>query len=114
LVNKCYRRFRLSYNITINYDDAIIGEITSEEDIRLSKSEDGGATWNTFTVSGTAAGQYELDLPNNTIKVYGLTSFSTFCLTDANTPLPVELASFTSSIDKRNVILNWSTTIRAE
>ncbi|CAF4694351.1 unnamed protein product [Rotaria sp. Silwood1] len=57
-----------SYDITINYDDAVIGEITSESDIRLSKSEDGGATWNTFTVTGTAAGQYELNTNNNTIK----------------------------------------------
>ncbi len=98
-----------SYDITINYDDAILGEINSESDIRLSKSEDGGTTWNTFTVTGTAAGQYELDLPNNTIKVYGLTSFSTFCLTDADLPLPVELSSFTSTTDKRNVTLKWST-----
>ncbi len=98
-----------SYDITINYDDAILGEVNSEDDIRLSKSEDGGNTWNTFVVSGTAAGQYALDTANNTIKVYGLTSFSTFALSDATTPLPVELASFISYIDRRNVILKWST-----
>ncbi len=98
-----------SYDITINYDDAILGEITADSDIRLSKSEDGGANWNTFTVSGTAAGQYALDTANNKITVYGLTSFSTFALTDANTPLPVELSSFISYIDKRNVTLKWST-----
>ncbi len=97
-----------SYDITINYDDAILGEITADSDIRLSKSEDGGATWNTFTVSGTAAGQYALDTANNTIKVYGLTSFSTFALTDIDTPLPVELSSFIAAVERRNVMLNWT------
>ncbi len=97
-----------SYDITINYDDAILGEITADSDIRLSKSEDGGATWNTFTVSGTAAGQYALDTANNTIKVYGLTSFSTFALTDIDTPLPVELSSFTAAVERRNAKLNWT------
>ncbi|MBN8572025.1 MAG: T9SS type A sorting domain-containing protein, partial [Ignavibacteria bacterium] len=52
---------------------------------------------------------YELNTTANTIKVYGLTSFSTFAVTDNDNPLPVELSSFTSSIDRRKVTLNWST-----
>ncbi len=97
-----------TYDITINYDDAIVGNIGSMEDIRLSKSEDGGATWNTFTVTGTASEQYQLDTVNNTVKVYGLTGFSIFTLSDANAPLPVELSSFTAAVERRNVKLNWT------
>ncbi|MBX7046260.1 MAG: T9SS type A sorting domain-containing protein [Ignavibacteria bacterium] len=98
-----------SYDITFNYDDALLGTISPETDLRLSKSEDGGTTWNSFLVAGTGAGEYELNTTNNTIKVYGLTAFSTFGVSDNDVPLPVELASFTSYIDKRNVELKWST-----
>ena len=98
-----------SYDVIINYDDAQLGTVSPEADLRLAKSDDGGALYTPYLVAGTGAGEYELNTTANTIKVYGLTSFSTFAVTDNDNPLPVELSSFTSSIDKRKVTLNWST-----
>lgn len=98
-----------SYDITINYDEAQLGTVSPEADLRLAKSDNGGALYTPYLVAGTGAGEYELNTTANTIKVYGLTSFSTFAITDNDNPLPVELSSFTSSIDRRKVTLNWST-----
>ncbi|NTU63401.1 MAG: hypothetical protein HGB05_08360 [Chloroflexi bacterium] len=45
----------------------------------------------------------------NQIKVYGLTGFSLFTLTGNDNPLPVELAAFSATVKKRDVILAWET-----
>lgn len=99
-----------SYDVTFNYADVQIGAIDPEADLRLCKSDDGGVSYTPYLTGGTGPGQYELNTTNNTIKVYGLTGFSHFSITDDTNPLPVELSSFTSNHDARNVNLNWSTT----
>lgn len=97
-----------SYNITLTYDESQLGGINSEGDIRLTKSED-GVTYTSYLTPGTDPGQYSLNTTNNTITVYGLSTFSYFGITDNDAPLPVQLASFNASVDKRNVNLKWST-----
>jgi hypothetical protein len=98
-----------SYDVLFNYNEAQLGTIPVEADIRLAKSDDGGALYTPYLVSGTGAGEYTLNTTANTIQVNGLTSFSMFGLTDGNAPLPVELSSFSANINKNNVDLNWST-----
>lgn len=98
-----------TYDITFNYISEILGTIGNESDIRLAKSDNGGVNWTPYLTAGTGAGQYQLDMVNNIITVFGLNSFSIFAFTDAVNPLPVELASFTASSDRNNVKLNWIT-----
>ncbi|TRZ52223.1 T9SS C-terminal target domain-containing protein [bacterium] len=102
-----------SYDVTFNYDESQIGNISAESKIRLVKSENpavNGYTPYLIADDGShAPGMYVLSTTNNTIKVYGLTSFSTFGISDADSPLPVELTSFTSNVTGRNVKLNWIT-----
>lgn len=97
-----------TYDITFTYDEAQLGGISSENDIRLTKSED-GTNYTTYTDPGIGPGQYQLSTVSNTITVQGLNSFSYFGITDNDAPLPVQLASFNASVDKRNVNLKWST-----
>jgi hypothetical protein len=86
----------------------MIGNISSESNIRLAKSADNN-NWTQFADAGTAPNQYALNTTNKTITVYGLTSFSYFTLGDNSGPLPVELTAFTASANGRNMILNWQT-----
>jgi len=97
-----------SYDVTLTYDEDLLNGIT-ESNLRLAKSEDGGATWTAFTSAGTGAGQYAINTSANTITVYGLTSFSDFILTDVNNPIPVEIVTFTAKQHGSNVTLNWNT-----
>ncbi len=92
-----------TYDITLNYDDAQIGNVTPESNLRVVKSDDGGTSYTpylSFTPNTTL----------NTITVTGLNSFSIFGLTNNDAPLPVNLTSFTSNINGRNIKLNWITT----
>ncbi|MBN8568002.1 MAG: T9SS type A sorting domain-containing protein [Ignavibacteria bacterium] len=97
-----------TYNITLNYTDALLGTC-NEANLRMAKSDNGGTLYTPSLVAGTGPGEYTTDIPNNNITVYGLTSFSLFALTDSDAPLPVELASFTANVDRRNVSLKWTT-----
>jgi hypothetical protein len=99
------------YNITLNYTEAQLGTIALEDSIRVAKSDNGGTSYTPYLVAGTNPGEYQLNAAANTITVFGLTSLSIFTLTDGANALPVELASFTSNVDRNNVTLNWSTTM---
>ncbi|MBS1492047.1 MAG: T9SS type A sorting domain-containing protein [Bacteroidetes bacterium] len=98
-----------SYDIVLNYDPSMIGTVPADTNVMIAKSEDGGTTYNAYLVYGTNAGEYERNSAQHYITLHGLTSFSLFALGDNNAPLPVELASFSSVVDKRKVTLNWST-----
>jgi len=98
-----------TYDITFTYDPAQIGVITSEDDIRLAKSNDNGVNWIPFLSSGTGAEHYLLNTADNTIKVHGLSSFSLFALTDVDGALPVELNSFSAAVSGRDINLKWET-----
>jgi hypothetical protein len=100
-----------TYDIVLYYDPAQTGTIPADTNIVISKSDDGGTTYNPYTTYGTGAGQYERNSAANYITVYGLTSFSIFALSDSDLPLPVELVAFTSSVNRDEVKLNWSTSM---
>jgi len=117
-VSNCYWVFTaaggsgFSYDIALNYDESMLGTISDESKIRVAKSDNGGTNYTSYLTpddGSHSAGMYVLDIVNNTILVYGLTSFSVFTLTDADTPLPVELASFTFAANKNSVELKWTT-----
>ncbi len=98
-----------TYNVTLHYSPALIGTIADENLIRVAKNNGNDTIYVPYTVQGTDPGEYILDVANHNITVYGLTGFSRFILTDGDSPLPVELSSFTSSVNGRNVSLNWTT-----
>lgn len=98
-----------TYDITYTYSESQLGTVSAEDKVRLAKSDDNGVTWVPYLTEGTGPGQYELNTTDNTIKVFGLTTFSTFTITDSDNPLPVKLASFTSSLNGRDVRLTWKT-----
>ncbi len=99
-----------TYNVTLHYSPALIGSIANESMIKVAKNNGNDTVYVPFNVAGTGPGEYQLDVVNHNITVYGLTGFSRFILTDGDSPLPVELSSFTSSISGRDVNLNWTTT----
>ena len=91
----------LNATFGFRYDNSELnGSIASN--LILFKSTNDGVNW--FSVPGS----------NNTfineLTAFGVNSFSRWTAGDSLTSLPVELASFTSSIENRNVKLNWSTT----
>ena len=98
-----------TYNVTLHYSPALIGSIANESLIKVAKNNGNDTIYVPFNVPGTGPGEYQLDVLNHNITVYGLTGFSRFILTDGDSPLPVELSSFTSSISGRDVNLNWTT-----
>jgi len=98
-----------TYDVTLHYSPALLGSIAVESSIKVAKNTDDDTVYVPFIVPGTGPGQYILDTAKNNITVYGLTGFSRFILTDGDIPLPVELASFTADVSKRDVKLNWST-----
>ncbi len=98
-----------TYDVTLHYSPALLGSIVNEASIKVAKNTDADTFYVPYIVQGTGPGEYQLDTLNNNITVYGLSVFSRFILTDGSTPLPVELSSFTSSVDRRNVNLNWAT-----
>lgn len=98
-----------TYDITLNYDQSQLGTIPADTNIVLAKSENLGVTYTPYLVYGTGAGQYERNSATNILVIHGLTNFSIFALTDNDSPLPVELSSFTSNVNRNSVELNWST-----
>lgn len=88
------------YDMILTYEENQLGNVTPESDARMGKFDAG-----TWTIYNDAV----VNTANNTITKTNLTSFSSFAVSDLNNPLPVELSSFTASINKRNVNLNWAT-----
>ncbi len=98
-----------TYDVTLHYSPALLGNIVNEASIKVAKNTDADTLYVPYTVQGTGPGEYQLDTVNNNITVYGLSVFSRYILTDGSAPLPVELSSFTSAVDRRDVKLNWTT-----
>lgn len=91
-----------SYDITLFYDDALLGTVTSEAAMQMGKKETGiNGTWNYMPATVNTA--------ENSITVTGLTSFSEFTGTDVSVPLPVQLLSFTAQAKGKDVLVRWST-----
>ncbi len=74
----------------------------AEADLRLFKSTDSGTTW---TLEGGT-----VDEGANTVTITGVDGFSLWTLGSVSASLPVEMASFTASVQNAsNAILRWST-----
>ncbi|MCE1187549.1 MAG: T9SS type A sorting domain-containing protein [Ignavibacteria bacterium] len=96
------------YDITLNYDPNILGDITAENVIRPAKSED-NSIWAQFSDTGAFAYHYTLDNSAKTTTIDSLASFSYFTLGDHTNPLPVELHAFNAEVKGRNIQLSWQT-----
>ncbi len=90
-----------TYDIVYYYNLARLFTITTESDIRLAKY-DASIGWEQYTTTPNAT------LKNITVTDIN-TQFSSFSLGDNTNPLPVQLKSFSSKVNNRNVILNWLT-----
>jgi len=100
-----------SYDICLHFDPATLLKIQNIATLRLAKKPSGGSIWLTYLVQGTGAGQYQLWVPGDSVKVYGLTSFSHFSYSSEEAPLMVTLAGFQASVNQRDVKLDWITNI---
>ena len=88
-----------SYNITFPYTPALLGAITLESNIIITKRD--GGIW---TPLGSV-----VNTTTKTVTATGLTSFSDFTFTDISNPLPVQLRSFSASLDGAQVDVRWKT-----
>ena len=90
----------LNATLVFNYNHNELNGI-SESNLCLFRSTNLGETWD--QKNGT------VDTVNNTVTLSGISSFSRWTLGDKNSPLPVTLKSFSSSVNGRDVRLTWST-----
>jgi autotransporter-associated beta strand protein len=90
----------LNADFVFHYSDDELNGIT-ETNLTLFKSIDGGSTW---TDEGGS-----VNTTNNTVTLTGVDGFSRWTLGDKNSPLPVELTSFTATTTDAGVELNWQT-----
>ncbi len=99
-----------TYDLTIHYSPALLGT-TVEANIKVAieNPPNNGQGYYTPYPQGTGIGESDVDFTNHNITVRGLTEMGRFIITDADETLPVELASFVSAINGRNVELNWAT-----
>lgn len=93
-----------TYDITYFYNPARLYNISgAENDIRIAQYSN--SAWNCLIANSTT------NTVNKSVTVTGIeTGFSAFTFTDVNSPLPVTISSFTSSVVKNDVKLKWSTT----
>jgi len=90
-----------SYDILLYYDHALIGNITSESAIVMSKRPTGAGAW-TFPGSSDNA-------VSNSVSATGLSSFSEFTITDDASLLPVEFIELKAVYRNQQVELGWIT-----
>lgn len=91
----------LNATLRFYYDDSELNGL-NESTLVLFKSPTGVInTWN--GVGGA------VNTTNNYVELSGLSDFSFWTLGSTNTPLPVELVSFSASTSEKAVLLNWVT-----
>lgn len=74
----------------------------SESNLKLFRSTDNGTNW--IKIDGSV-----INTSNKTITITGVNALSRWTAADGDSPLPVNLLSFTSEVQKRTVILKWKT-----
>ncbi len=92
----------LNATLTFQYNINELNGIT-ENNLRLFRSTDNGVSW--VNMGGI------VNTTNKTVTLTGISGFSRWTLGDVNSPLPINLQSFTSSVYYRNVKLFWSTSL---
>lgn len=73
------------YNMTYKFGFNELFNITNTTDIRLAKQD--GTFWTAYLTEGTGGGQSQVNVPNRSITVNELNSFSNFTVTDLSDPL---------------------------
>jgi len=96
----------LDYDLKLAFSEREMNNITqpSSTNLGVAKSSDNGTSWQ--FVPGSSydyTGQFTGALAQH------LTSFSLFSFTGQDNPLPVELSEFTSSVNRNDVKLKWTT-----
>jgi large repetitive protein len=91
----------LNATLVFNYNDNEMNGNT-ESNLKLFKSTDAGINWGLQDSSVT-------NTVNNTITLTGINGFSRWTAANYNSPMPVELISFTSKITGRDINLKWIT-----
>ena len=94
----------LNYDVYLNAYPNQNYNIVTPGNSRVAKSSNQGVSW----APQIANGIYTPGTPP-VVSATGLSSFSIFTITSTDAPLPVELSSFNSSVNRNTVTLNWST-----
>ena len=61
-----------TFDITFYYNVAVLGTISSENNLRLASSTNNGTNWQPYLIQGTDPTHYVLNTTSKTITVYGL------------------------------------------
>ncbi len=91
-----------SYDANITFDASNLSGISDINNLRILSRKISGADWEIYS---------NYSISNGNIIANNATEFGEWVLasTDSSNPVPVELTSFTSSVENSKVILNWST-----
>lgn len=87
--------------LVFNYNDNELNGNT-ESDLKLFRSTNAGVNWEKQTLS-------TVNTTDNTITQTLIGSFSRWTAANSNSPMPVELVSFVSSVHGKNIELKWKT-----
>jgi len=92
--------------LTLTWDSSLDGINNFDDQLAyVWKSEDEGATWNLFSTEQAEVPGTDLRV----VRVENVSSFSQWTVSDINNPLPVELISFSASLQEPHILLNWET-----
>ncbi len=90
------------YDINFIYDDALVGSISSESSLRITRKEVGVVgSWKAHTADAT------VNTTTNNMQLLNTRGFSIWTGSDNASPLPVTLVSFTGQKQDKNVMLKW-------
>ena len=90
----------LNATLIFMYDESELNGKT-ENNLALYKSPDAGTTWN--LAGGTVDGN------SNTVTISGVNGFSRWTLGDSSLSFPVELTSFSATVQRHTAIIQWCT-----
>ncbi|MEO7312566.1 MAG: T9SS type A sorting domain-containing protein [Chitinophagaceae bacterium] len=92
-----------TYNISLNYDSAMLGTIQAESSMLINKKQNSVAgTWT--IINPTTINSY-----GKIMTATGISAFSEFTGTDFDHSLPVSLINFNAVAQRNDVQLYWST-----
>lgn len=91
----------LNAKVTFSYFDSELGAVP-ENLLTAYRSQDNGATWSMYPAIARNSVQ-------NFVRVQNVPGFSEWVLGSYDSPLPVELSSFTGHLQGRVAVLDWST-----
>jgi len=95
-----------TYDLTLYYNLARTYNITVTDQTNLRVAKYSSGTWSALLANTTTTPS------SRTVAVTAIADgFSSFSFTGNDTPLPVELSSFTSNVNGRDVQLKWTTSI---